>query len=60
VDFRLSVRRDVTAAKAFFRKALKTQGHAPLSITLGGYAVSHRAVREMPAEDIIRRNTSTT
>jgi transposase-like protein len=47
VDFRLSRKRDVTAAKAFLRKALKTQGRAPLSITLDGYAASHRAVREM-------------
>src|SRR6201999_4375776 len=30
VDFRLSRKRDVAVAKAFFRKALKTQGRAPL------------------------------
>jgi transposase-like protein len=46
-DFRLSRRRDVAAAKAFFRKALKCQGPARRSITLDGYAASHRAVREM-------------
>jgi transposase-like protein len=51
IDFRLSPKRDVAAAKAFFRKALKTQGRAPASITLDGYAASHRAVREMPAEN---------
>jgi transposase-like protein len=51
VDFRLSPKRDVAAAKAFFRKALRTQGRAPISITLDGYAASHRAVREMPAEN---------
>lgn len=50
VDFRLSPNRDVAAAKAFFRKALATQGRAPLSITLDGYAASHRAVRELPLE----------
>ena len=43
VDFRLSPKRDVAAAKAFFRKALRTQGRAPLLITLDGYAASHRA-----------------
>jgi transposase-like protein len=43
VDFRLSPNRDVAAAKAFFRKALATQGRAPVSITLDGYAASHRA-----------------
>ena len=50
VDFRLSINRDVKAAKAFFRKALETQGRAPVSITLDGYAASHRAVRELPAQ----------
>jgi transposase-like protein len=51
VDFRLSPKRDVAGAKAFFRKALRTQGRAPISITLDGYAASHRAVREMPTEN---------
>jgi transposase-like protein len=50
VDFRLSPSRDVAAAKAFLRKALHTQGRAPVSITLDGYAASHRAVREMRRE----------
>jgi transposase-like protein len=47
VDFRLSARRDAGAVTAFFRKAIKSQGLAPLSITLDGYAASRRAVREM-------------
>ena len=38
-------------AKAFFRKALRTHGRAPISITLDGYAASHQAVREMPSEN---------
>jgi transposase-like protein len=50
VDFRLSPRRDVAAAKAFFRKAIKGQGSVPRSITLDGYAASHRAVHEMKAD----------
>jgi transposase-like protein len=36
VDFRLSAKRDVTAVKAFFRKAIKSQGSAPRTITLDG------------------------
>jgi transposase-like protein len=51
VDFRLSPTRDVAAAKAFFRKAFKTQGRVPRTITLDGYQASHRAVRELRAED---------
>ena len=50
VDFRLSTRRNVAAAKAFFRKAVKSQGSTPTTITLDGYAASHRAVREMQAD----------
>jgi transposase-like protein len=57
VDFRLSPTRDVAAAKAFFRKALRTQKRAPVSITLDGYAASHRAVREIPREDDAWKHT---
>jgi transposase-like protein len=49
-DFRLSTRRNVAAAKAFFRKAVRSQGSTPTAITLDGYAASHRAVREMQAD----------
>lgn len=49
VDFRLSAHRNVAAAKAFFRKAIKGQGCAPKTITLDGYAASHRAARELKA-----------
>jgi transposase-like protein len=45
VDFRLSPRRDVAAAKAFFRKAVRGQQRAPQTVTLDGYAASHRAAR---------------
>jgi len=47
VDFRLSPRRNVTSAKGCFRKAVRSQGRTPLTITLDGYAASHRAVREL-------------
>jgi transposase-like protein len=57
VDFRLSRRRDVNAAKAFFRKAFKSQGSTPRTITLDGYAASHRAVREMKADGQIPEDT---
>jgi transposase-like protein len=57
VDFRLSSRRDVAATKAFFRKAFKTQGSTPTTITLDGYAASHRAVHEMKADGQLAGDT---
>ena len=57
VDFRLSARRDVAAAKAFFRKALKSQQRPPQTITLDGYAASHRAVRELKADGSLPTDT---
>ena len=46
VDFHLSRKRDVNAAKAFLRKAMRGQ-RVPTKITLDGYAASHRAVGEL-------------
>ena len=57
VDFRLSAHRDVAAAKAFFRKAIKGQGCAPKTITLDGCAASHRAVRELKADGRLPADT---
>ena len=57
VDFRLSPRRDVAAAKAFFRKAIKGQGSGPRTVTLDGYAASHRAVREMKSDGELPADT---
>ena len=59
-DFRLSTKRDVAAAKAFFRKAIKGQkgqGSGPRTVTLDGYAASHRAVREMKADGELAADT---
>jgi transposase-like protein len=49
VDFLLSARRDVAAAKRFFQKAMKGNG-TPGVITLDRHAASHRAVMELKAE----------
>jgi transposase-like protein len=57
VDRRLSRRRDVAAAKAFFKKAIRYQGRPPHTITLDGYAASHRAVREMRTDRLLPKRT---
>ena len=49
VDFYLSPNRDTNAAKAFLRKAIKSQ-RVPTKITLDAYAASHRAVAELQAQ----------
>ena len=57
VDFRLSAKRDVAAAKAFFRKAIQRPARCSRTITLDGYAASHRAVRELKAEGLLPAET---
>ena len=57
IDFRLSARRDVAAEKVFLAKAIRTLGRAPETITLDGYAASHRAVREMKTNESLPRRT---
>jgi transposase-like protein len=47
VDFLLRAKRDVAAAKAFFRRTFRGQGRLPCKITLDGYQASHRAAREI-------------
>ncbi len=52
VDFLLSRRRDMAAAKRFFSRATKQHG-APRVITLDGYAASHRAVAKLKTSGIL-------
>jgi transposase-like protein len=50
VDFLLRAKRDIAAAKAFFRRALQRQGQLPYTITLDGYQASHRGAAEALSE----------
>lgn len=56
VDFLLSERRDIAAAKRFFTRAVQRHG-APERITLDGYPATHAAVAELKASGVIRPET---
>ena len=54
----LRSKRDAAAAKVSFKKKdIKHQGQPPKTITLDGYAASHRAVREMKADGLLPADT---
>jgi transposase-like protein len=43
----------LSLAKVFFAKAIRSQGLAPETMTLDGFAASHRAAREMKVEGLV-------
>jgi transposase-like protein len=57
VDFFLSRKRDVNAAKSFLRRAMKNT-RKPAKITLDAYAASHRAVRERKEDGELARRVT--
>src|SRR5262245_9969690 len=52
IDFYLSARRDIAAAKRFLQQAIVKRG-VPQKITLDGYAASHVAVAELQEEEVL-------
>jgi transposase-like protein len=54
VDFLLSERRNVAAARRFFSKAMKKHGVSRV-ITLDAYAASHRAITELKSAETMAR-----
>ena len=52
IDFFLSERRDMTAAKRFLQQAIVKRG-VPQKITLDGYAASHEAIGELQKEGVL-------
>jgi len=52
IDFYLSERRDIAAAKRFLQQAIEKRG-VPQKITLDGYAASHEAVAELQEEKLL-------
>lgn len=56
VDFLLSEKRDVAAAKRFFSGAIRQHG-APQSVTLDGYPATHAAIAELKKAGVLRPET---
>ena len=54
VNFLLSERRDIAAAKRFFRNTIKNNG-IPRVVTLDAYAASHRAIAELKSVGTVPR-----
>jgi len=52
---RLSEKRDMDAAKRFFKQAVETVGHAPERVTTDGYDSYPRAIREILGSAVIHR-----
>ena len=55
VDSMLSEKRDMAAAKRFFKRAVDVVGHAPERVTTDGHDSYPRAIRETLGNEVIHR-----
>jgi transposase-like protein len=55
VDSMLSEKRDMEAAKRFFKQAVEVVGHAPQRVTTDGHDSYPRAIRETLGRDVLHR-----
>jgi len=55
VDSMLSHKRDMEAAKRFFKQAVEAVGHAPERVTTDGHDSYPRAIRETLGRDVLHR-----
>src|SRR5260370_35807487 len=55
VDSMLSEKRDMEAAKRFFKQAVEVVGHTPERVTTDGHDSYPRAIRETLGSDVIHR-----
>ena len=58
VDSMLSQKRDMEAAKRFFKQTIETVGHAPERVTTDGHDSYPRAIREILGTQVIHRCNS--
>jgi putative transposase len=58
IDSMLSEKRDMDAAKRFFKQALGTVGHAPERETTDGHDAYPRAIREILGKDVLHRTNT--
>ncbi|GHO50516.1 hypothetical protein KSX_86790 [Ktedonospora formicarum] len=58
VDSRLSEKRDMDAAKQFFRQAVEMVGHSPDQVTTDGHISSPKAIREAIGNNILHRTNT--
>ena len=58
IDSRLSEKRDMDAAKEFFKQAIAVAGHAPEHVTTDGHRSYPRAIRQTMGNTVVHRTNA--